>query len=163
MNWTKLSAIAEILSSVAIVVTLIYLSIHTQQNTEALQASSRDSVLEADLQHLYRIVEDPTLWSLYSKEDLSEDERIRLFHFLAAFVRIRERDWLQYQSGALDEAAWQTFQEPLLSTLSNINTRSWWDNTSIRLAFDPGFVANVNGGLADRQLGADADTLGAFE
>jgi hypothetical protein len=163
MRWAKLSAIAEILSSIAIVVTLIYLAIQTQQNTAALQASSRDSILEADLQHLYRIVDDPDVWFSYRKGNLTDEERVRLFHFLGAFARIRERDWLQYQSGALDEETWKAYQEALLRTLSGINTRKWWAAVSGAGLFDSGFVENVNSGLADRPLEADAATLGVFD
>ena len=39
LDWTKWSAIAEIFSSVAILVTLIYLAIQTQQNTAAILGS----------------------------------------------------------------------------------------------------------------------------
>ncbi len=52
MNWTKLSAISEILSSVAILVTLIYLAIQTQQNADATQADTRQAILAADQQFL---------------------------------------------------------------------------------------------------------------
>ena len=41
MNTSKLADISEIVSSIAIVATLIYLTIQVQQNTEALHASQR--------------------------------------------------------------------------------------------------------------------------
>lgn len=163
MKWAKLSAIAEILSSIAIVVTLIYLAIQTQQNTAALQANSRDAVLEADLQHLYRIVDDPAIWLSYSKEDLTDEEKVRLFHFLGAFIRIRERDWLQYRSGALDEETWSAFQVALIGTLSSMNTRKWWDAVSESGGFDAAFVEHLNSALADQPIATEADTLGAFD
>ena len=57
MNWTKASAMAEILSSIAILVTLIYLAIEIQQNTDATQAEIRQSTLESDQQHLQLFID----------------------------------------------------------------------------------------------------------
>ncbi len=62
MNWTKASAVAEILSSVAILITLLYLVIEIGQNTEALQATSRDASLEGDIQRLFQAVNTPEIW-----------------------------------------------------------------------------------------------------
>ena len=66
MKWDRLSSIAEILSSVAIVVTLVYLAVEINQNSVVLQANSRDNVLGGDLQHLYRLVDNPQLWASLS-------------------------------------------------------------------------------------------------
>ena len=40
MNWTKWSSIAEIVSSIAILMTLIYLTLEIRQNTDAIQADA---------------------------------------------------------------------------------------------------------------------------
>ena len=48
MNWNKTSAIAEILSSFAILVTLVYLTIEIGQNRATLQANSRQAQQTAD-------------------------------------------------------------------------------------------------------------------
>lgn len=41
MNWDMLSAIGEILGSVAVFVTLVYLTIQTRQSTAAIRANTR--------------------------------------------------------------------------------------------------------------------------
>lgn len=40
-TWSKWAAIAEIISSVAILITLAYLAIETRQNTDAIQTPAR--------------------------------------------------------------------------------------------------------------------------
>ncbi len=52
MNWTKASAAAEILSSVAILATLVYLAIEIQQSAEATQANTRQAMFASDQQFL---------------------------------------------------------------------------------------------------------------
>jgi hypothetical protein len=61
----------------------------------------------------------------------------------AAFFRIREFAWFQYQSGILDQASWESYIAPLASgMLDNPEVLSWWEaNTD---ALNPGFVAAIN-------------------
>ncbi len=61
MNWTKASAVAEILSSVAILITLVYLVVEIQQNAEATQADTRQAVLASDQQFLELLIDSPEL------------------------------------------------------------------------------------------------------
>lgn len=165
MNWTRLSSIAEILSSVAVLVTLVFLTVEMQQNTAAVRAGSLDATLSVDLQHLYSIVDEPELWFMYYKEDLSDSEKIRLFHFLAAFTRMAERNWRQYQTGALDPTDWETYQGGLLGTLSAPQPLKWWQGVNGRdlKVFNPEFVDYLNAELAAMPENTPARTLNVFD
>jgi hypothetical protein len=164
MKWDRLSSIAEILSSVAIVVTLVYLAVEINQNSVVLQANSRDNVLGGDLQHLYRLVDNPQLWLTYSKPDLTEAEKIELYFTLTALMRIRERDWLQVQSGALDEGTWLAYKSGMLGTLSMIQTRKWWEgvNSSDPPLFAQGFIDEVNSDLESWPIAGPDSIIGVF-
>ena len=66
MKWEKASAIAEIVSSVAVLVTLVYLAIQTKElaaqtevNTAAIIATSRMGALNADMQLMRMIADYP--------------------------------------------------------------------------------------------------------
>ena len=61
INWSKWTSIAEIVSSFAIVITLIYLTIQTQQNTDAMRANSRDVLINSDLQIIQMVTEHPEI------------------------------------------------------------------------------------------------------
>ena len=156
MNWTKWSSIAEILSSVAILVTLVFLTAQMRQNTVAVQASSLDGSLSGDLQLLENLIRDPALWFLQYKEELTEDESVQLYHYLAALVRIQERNWLLRRSGALDEAEYVSYQSGFLGTILAPNARQWWENT--QSAFNAEFASDVNV-LIDGLPTATAGTL----
>ena len=82
MNWTKVSAAAEILSSVAILATLVYLAIEIQQSAEANQANTRQAILASDQQFLELLVDSPEIHLLWYKLELSDEKRIRLSYFL---------------------------------------------------------------------------------
>ena len=157
MNWTKLSAIAEIVSSVAILVTVAYLavqtgqiadqteqmSIQTQQNTIAIRSAIRQEMVTNDIQWLLDSANNPERGALWCKPDLTESEKRQINGQLIALVRMREAQWFQYQDGALDEETWISYRNALSSNLSIPRSRSWWDGISER-AFHGEFVANID-------------------
>ena len=66
MNWTNVSALAEIVGSIGVVVTLVYVAMQTEQlarqtkqNTVAIVSNSRQQSLNAELQLLRMIVDYP--------------------------------------------------------------------------------------------------------
>lgn len=143
MNTSKLADISEIVSSIAIVATLIYLTIQLQQNTEALHAGQRQITAATDIQYLYKEVDNPNLVFARTKSDLTDEEKIQVYSMLAIYLRMRELDWVQYQNGALDKSIWTTYQSTIIGTLSYSNNRAMWQKIS-PLLLDQRFVAHVN-------------------
>lgn len=153
MNLTKVSAVAEIVSSVAIVVTLVYLAIQTQQSALAVQASVRQGMLDSDRALLFLQVENPDIAiARDTNSDLTDEDAVRLASYLIATVRVRENQWLQYQNGVIDERTWLTYSSPILAVFSTERTRSWWRNRSSSGEFDQGFVDMVDQLLLDNPL-----------
>ena len=152
MNWTKASSIAEILSSVAILITLVYLVVEIQQNAEATQAETRQAVLDSDQQYLEFYVDSPELMVFQYQSDLSDEQRIRLSFSLVTFIRMRENNWLQYENGTLDDVTWQTYRLSIISQLSAPQSRAWWRNFGVERVFDPQFISLVNELLANEPL-----------
>ena len=148
INWAKYSVFTEIISSVAILITLIYLAIQTQQNTDAILANTRNQVIEVDTAITQTLIEFPEIeLAFYKKEPLNDLERVQLENWLIALIRTREYQWLQYQNGLLDEQTWESFLSAVSVTLSFPRTRYWWDAVSIEY-FDDDFVAEINEYLA---------------
>ena len=147
IDWTKWSAIAEILSALAILMTLGYLAIQTQQNTAAVQASVRQSMLEADRQSLYMQVQNPFL---FRRSGLDEEEQLQLIGFMTAFMRTRENFWIQYQKGVLDQDTWESYRGALVIVIfsSEFGRRVWEQQTASGLIFDRGFVDSINAWVA---------------
>jgi hypothetical protein len=145
MKLKKLSSLAELVSAIAIVVTLGYLAIETNQNTAAVQAGVRQAMLANDLELIRMLVDYPVIITGRSGDaDLSDEELVRIHGNILAVVRIRESQWLQYQNGALDERTWRTYQSAIPTVLSTEFMRSWWRNRTSLGQFDEGFVAHVD-------------------
>ncbi len=121
MKIKRISAYAEIVSSVAIVVTLVYLTIETRQNTEALMANSRQAALNGDLVILSNAMVNPevgaTLFGGQPGQPDQSAEDIRRRALVIAFLRVREFVWFQYQTGQMDEETWGSYMRPALAVL----------------------------------------------
>lgn len=150
MNWTKVSAIAEILSSIAILITLIYLSIQVQQNTASIISSSRQQTLNADMQ-LFRMIADyPEADLGTAKRDGKEGVHQRMVDY--ALIRSREYIWLQHQDGMLDEETLDSYLSNLINQLqTSQRVKQTWDQLAEEGILTPGFIQAINERLATTQ------------
>jgi len=164
MNWTELSAMSEILGSVAIVITLIYLSIQTRQNADATMAHTRQEVLAADQQLLMHFIRDPELELIRYKPELTDVEKARLGWVFVTFTRIRENNWLQYQNGVLDKETWETYRNSIVAMFGNLWGKVWWQNYVVNPgSIDSQFIAEVNELLASKPTRDRSNILAAFD
>ncbi len=108
MDWNAIGAIGEILGAVAVVATLGYLAVQTRYNVAATQANTRQAILESDQKFIANLILDPAIEVIRWKRDLADDEKVILGHYLITFVRMRENNWLQFQSGGLDRETWES-------------------------------------------------------
>jgi hypothetical protein len=162
MNWTRASAIAEIVSSIAIVMTLFYLGAQThqlgeqtKQNTLAVIAGVRQQSLDTEVAMLLKMMD-------FADEApggrTGADARIDAVASIA--LRIREKQWLQLQDGLLDQATWDTYMRVLLLNLSSDDRmQEYWERSTNLGVLTPGFVRAVNEGLNRFQARASG-TLG---
>jgi len=152
MKLEKLSALAELVSSVAIVLTLGYLAVQTRQNTLAIQATVRQAMLTEDRELLFKQMEYPFVSLRYPTEELTVEQQIQLDSWTLVFFRARENHWLQYQNGVIDEATWVAYRQPLYNLLAREYYRALWREYSERGDFDLGFVEQVNEFLRESSL-----------
>ena len=154
-NWSKWSAIAEIISSIAILVTLIFLVVETsqnsdllEQNTEAILANTNDTIINTDLLVLDSIITQPEISLSMYKPNLTELEKSKLLNWLIALLRTREHQWFQYKNGVLDQKTWESYLTGLRYNFSYPRTRHIWDVLYSTNTFDDEFSQVVNNYLS---------------
>ena len=140
--------IGQILSTLGLLVTLAYLAVQTKQNTDAVQASSRQAIVSGDIELLADGIAYPGIDHSMYKQELTDDEKVRLEWWLIGLCRTREYQWLQYRNGWLDRDSWESNLSALQRNLSFPRTRGWWKFVSDRY-FDHSFVEEVNRHLPD--------------
>ncbi len=158
-RWTKLSAIAEIISSVAIVVTLAYLALQTQQNTSALLSASRQETLNAELTFITQALEYPYLDTATTEEEianLTREQRARMFLVSVSLFRTRENYWNQYRNGVLDRETWLTYRSTLLEFIKfNPYVKQRWEANVKNQGFDVSFLNEINSALESEDINTD--------
>jgi len=149
MKLEKLAAVAEIVSSIAIVATLAYLAIQTQQNASATRASVRQGMVAEETQLLLAQLQFPFINAEFQETiDLTLEQKVQVQSWVTAFLRVRESHWLQFQAGVIDEATWQAYRLPIRIVLGTAVGSEQWELRRGRGEFDPGFVEDVDRLLA---------------
>jgi hypothetical protein len=149
MKLEKFAAVAEIISSVAIVITLIYLALQTQQlatqtqqTNDALLATSRQATMSADVSLILAAL-DPAIAELeyIQDEEMTVLQRQLRTNYLAAFFRVREFAWFQYQNDILDEATLRSYLASVPRFLGDDSGAQAWRGISAEI--DPEFVEYI--------------------
>ena len=150
MTLGDLGTIANLLSAVAVLGTLIYLSRQVKQGNLLAKAHARQRMVEQTNEELYVLANDPTLRECFLKTgELSREEQGKLHFFLIAAMRQREWEWFQHRDGVIDETVAKAYFGIIALHLGITRTRYWW-RTIGRIGFNPDFVAEVDRFIADQ-------------
>ena len=124
MNWDAISAIAELLGALAVIVTLIYLAVQLrQQNTVTkaqIEQQRADSVIQ--LATVLSVTENRILYTKVvldrslTPADLSEEENIHLRIILSPLRANFENTYQQFQSGYISEEFYEDVSKQLYLT-----------------------------------------------
>lgn len=138
VDWAKWSAIAEICGAIAVIITLLYLSLQTrylatqtEQNTAAIAASVRQEMFANDLEYLSKSMEFRSC-QLDGQNEWSSPECLNTSALI--FLRSRENNWLQYRDGVIDEVTYETYNKVLVGMLSDPLVAPLWPRLSVNLS-----------------------------
>jgi len=147
MTLEEWSYVADVVGVIFVIASLVYVARQVRQNTEAIHASTRQTIITTDLQLVDNGIAYPAIEHSMYKPELSEDEKVQLEWWLIELCRTREHQWFQYQTGALDRITWRSYLSGLRRNLTFARTNAWWKEVS-PVYFDPDFVDEVNDYLA---------------
>src|SRR5215467_7253915 len=160
MNLQVFVAIAEIVSALAVTLTLAVLIVSIRQNTRSQKALVVDSLAAAITSINVPAMESPTLGSALSKvtvdwSSADREERIIAHYFLFSLFKLLENAWYQQKAGILDQAHWLGWESLLRKYYHAEGVRKvWWP--SRRHAYSPEFQKY----LAGTQPPPDLSNLG---
>ena len=164
MDWNAMGAIGEVLGAIAVVGTLGYLAVQTRHSVRATQANTRQSLLETDQQFILHLMRDPTIETLRFKQDLSDEEKAKLYYFFICFVRMRESNWLQFKNGGLDLVTWESYKASITPVMNVPNGRRWWRNYARKLSmYDDEFMNEIDDILEHSPVNHQSRVLAAFD
>jgi hypothetical protein len=112
MNWEAINAIAQLVSSSAVVASLWYLAVQVHRSTRIARLSAQDAATTA-LRDVTRPfaenAENNRIWmtGLENLDTLSTEDKARFFHFAFQFLKAMETIHFHYIYGLMDESIWR--------------------------------------------------------
>jgi len=132
MSLQTLVAVAQIVSALAVALTLIALIVSIRQSTKSQKALVVDSLAAAITSINVPAMESPALGAALAKatadwNSASREERIIVHFFLFSFFKLLENAWYQQKAGILDQAQWVGWETMLRKYYHAQGVqRAWW-------------------------------------
>lgn len=146
MNWEAIAAITEIIGTIAVVVSLVYLSLQLRsQNRESRIASVHE--LNESFRNAITSFQHSELAALFIRakdnfESLTEVERLQFISMIQVILRVWEDAYHQHQEKRLNDRMWNAMVVQFSTYMSLSGVRSVW---SIRkMAYSEDFRAFVD-------------------
>ena len=132
MNWEAISAIAEVVGVIAVVVSLIYLSIQIRQNTKVAGAATRQAIADSTENLASDILNNGEIAEIFVRhingEDLSAVESLRLEARCFRDMQHWENIYFQFSEGMVSQDQWSGFRKNLVALLGISAYRKYWEH-----------------------------------
>ena len=153
MSLEQLSSLAQIVASVGVIVSLIFVGLQIKHNTGALQRNEHNSTMEqwtvirqAIAQN--RDIAELMTAGLHEERALDTADQLRLEQMLAEHAWASFHIWDRTQRGVFPKGTFELTAGPLLcSLLKTPRGEAWWSSAKHK-GFIPGFVFDVDALLA---------------
>jgi hypothetical protein len=164
MSLQTFVALAEIISSVAVVLTLVVLAVSIRQNTRAQRVLAVESLTSAVVAINVPAMENPALGSAVAKATLdwksaSRDERIIAHYFLFCYFKLAETAWYQQKAGTLESGQWQGWENTIRVYYHSAGVREHWWPARGR-AYSPAFHDYLAQTTPPERIGTLSDIFG---
>ncbi len=134
MNWNAISAIADVIGVIAIVVSLIYVSVQIKQNTKVARAATRQAISESTENLGSDLISNGEIAEIFVKhlsgKELSPVENLRLQARCYRDMQHWENIHYQYSEGLVSKDQWEGFRKNLFSLLAIDAYREYWEHES---------------------------------
>jgi hypothetical protein len=131
MNWDAIGATGEVLGSIAVVITLVYLAVQIRQNTQSNRTAAIQTMAGQDSTWLSTIAQDSELADILARSwqdlsALSEVERARFVAIMSQLCRQYDSQLHLWRDGAIPDQLWGASDRTLTFCLSQPGSKSWW-------------------------------------
>jgi len=137
----------EFVGAVAVVVTLLYLSLQIRQNTRVSQAASREAVSRIAIELMMGLTADQSrvaFWrrALTNPGSLDGDEKLRGAMTAYALMESWEMAHSQWSRGVLSDKDWEKWDSVIANYMATPGFQMFWDEAKGDLGAE--FVAHVS-------------------
>jgi hypothetical protein len=154
MNWDAISAVAELLGVVAVVVSLLYLAFQVRQNTVQLRQDNLLKNVRGTLDTNWYYHRDPVAFEVFrtgvkSFDALPPQEQAHFHSILVDLAFYLQMVWQLAQHGLVDKSAVETNERFLAAILITEGGREWLEYAKKTRPMPPEALEYL-GGLVER-------------
>jgi hypothetical protein len=118
MNWDAISAVSQMIGSIAVVVSVLYLAVQLRSSTRVAKVAAMDAAAAALRDVTKPFMENAELariWrtGLENLDALSAEDKARFFHAAHQFLKALETIHYHYVYGLLDLQLWEGWRDLL--------------------------------------------------
>ena len=131
MNLESIAHLAEIASSIAVIVSLIYVGLQVRQNTRALMATTYNAVTANSVAILSPMYTDPEFTAFLERMQAAPDagtsaDKLRFHMLLLTAFRHWDNLHYQFRNGTLDPEMWRCYDRTMTRWFENAAWRAWF-------------------------------------
>src|SRR3954452_4374486 len=131
MNWDAISAISQLVGSIAVVLSVLYLAVQVHRSTRVAKLAAQDAAAPAKRDVTKPFMENAELERIWrvGLEDigaLSVEERTRFFHAAYQFLKAFETIHSHYVYGLMDKQLWDGWHGLLRHYIAAPGIASYW-------------------------------------
>src|SRR2546429_9898278 len=131
MNWDAISAISQLIGSVAVVLSVLYLAVQVHRSPRVAKLATQDAAAtalrdvtksfmeDADLERIGRV-------GLADHSALSAEERARFFHAAYQWLKAFETIHFHYVYGLMDRQLWEGWRGLLQHYIAAPGIAHYW-------------------------------------
>jgi hypothetical protein len=131
MSLEQISLIAQVVSAVAVIASLIFVGRELNQATHAMRNASSQAHSSNYTDIVKSIVENgdfAKIWlsGLLDPDVPSDEEWVRFVGYTSTLFRFYESSRVQWMRGQLDEEHWQTIERQVRAFAGQAGIQAWW-------------------------------------
>lgn len=135
MDWTAISAVADVLASIGVIVSLVYVAIQLKLNSRTVGAANyqQNMGLISDVSGL--ISSDSELSDIYTRgmqsyEGLTENEKVRFNMLMTKFILPIQINIHLRDRGLMDDVLYEGQIQSFLNMFDSPGMNEWWADST---------------------------------
>lgn len=122
----------NLLASVGVIISVIFLAIEIKKNTQAVRSNFYDSFANSNREFLHQLIADKDLGKLFEKgakswNTLSEDDKRTSNYMYIQLFRIWENLYYQNKMNVLEPWLWLSNKNTIISYFHLHGIQEWWE------------------------------------
>ena len=150
LNLTDWASISEIVGTLAVVISLMFVVLSIDRNTAAVQVANENFLYELTDSYIEAVVSDPGLTAIYVKagkgDALSDVDRFRVDMQMTRFMNRWNLAFDRHKDGMFDPEKWNMWNESFESSINVQYLREWWAESKSGYGLE--FAAHIDSIIA---------------